>query len=93
VVLVVDQMRADYLVRYGSLFEHGLMRLMSHGAWYQNASYPYLNTFTCVGHTTIGTGTLPYHHGIIDNTWYDRQQQKTVACTQDPSTREVANGR
>jgi predicted AlkP superfamily pyrophosphatase or phosphodiesterase len=93
VVLVVDQMRADYLVRYGSLFEHGLMRLMSHGAWYQNASYPYLNTFTCVGHTTIGTGTLPYHHGIIDNTWYDRQQQKTVACTQDPSTREVAYGR
>ena len=93
VVLVVDQMRADYLVRYGSLFEHGLMRLMSHGAWYQHASYPYLSTFTCVGHTTIGTGALPYRHGIIDNTWYDRQQQKTVTCTEDASTREIAYGR
>lgn len=92
VVLVVDQMRADYLVRYGSLFEHGFMRLMSHGAWYQHASYPYLSTFTCVGHTTIGTGTLPYKHGIIDNTWYDRRTGKTVTCTQDQSTREVAYG-
>lgn len=93
VVLVVDQMRADYLVRYGSLFEHGFTRLMQEGAWYQKASYPYLNTFTCAGHSTIGTGTLPYKHGMVDNTWYDRAQQKTVTCTQDPSTTEVAYGR
>lgn len=93
VVLVVDQMRADYLVRYGSLFQHGFTRLMKEGAWYQDASYPYLNTFTCAGHSTIGTGTLPYKHGMVDNTWYDRAQQKTVTCTQDPSTAEVAYGR
>ena len=26
VVIAVEQMRADYLTRYGSLFEHGLKR-------------------------------------------------------------------
>ena len=67
VVLVVDQMRADYLERYGPLLTKGLRRLSDQGAWFTNAAYPYLNTVTCVGHSTIGTGTFPYHHGMILN--------------------------
>jgi arylsulfatase A-like enzyme len=92
VVIVVDQMRADYLTRYAPLFQHGLKRLTSEGAWYQDAAYPYMSTFTCVGHTTIATGTLPYKHGVIDNQWYDRERQKTVTCTDDPNTTEVSYG-
>jgi len=72
VIVVVDQMRADYLTRYASLYEKGFKRLTTEGAWFQNAAYPYMSTLTCVGHTTIGTGTLPFHHGIIQNAWYDR---------------------
>ena len=67
VFIVVDQMRADYLVRYGGLLQHGLKRLTTQGAWYTKAAYPYLMTITCVGHSTIGTGTLPYKHGMIGN--------------------------
>lgn len=92
VVLVVDQMRADYLTRYGSLYEKGLKRLLSEGAWFQNAAYPYMSTLTCVGHTTIATGTLPYRHGIIQNAWYDRDTQKSVTCTEDADTTEIGYG-
>lgn len=92
VVLVVDQMRADYLVRYANLYEKGLKRLTSEGAWFQNAAYPYMSTLTCVGHTTIGTGTLPYHHGIIQNAWYDRETQKSVTCTEDSEATEISYG-
>ena len=73
VFIAVDQMRGDYPVRYASLLEHGLKRLTTEGAWYTNGAYPYLNTVTCVGHSTIGTGTLPYKHGMISNGWYDRE--------------------
>jgi predicted AlkP superfamily pyrophosphatase or phosphodiesterase len=92
VVLVVDQMRADYLVRYAGLYEKGLKRLTTDGAWFQNAAYPYMSTLTCVGHTTIGTGTLPYRHGIIQNAWYDRESARSVTCTEDQETTEISYG-
>ena len=90
VFLVVDQMRADYPVRYSSLLEKGLKRLTTEGAWFRNAAYPYLTTLTCVGHTTIGTGTLPWRHGMINNAWYDRETEKAVTCNADPNTTEVS---
>jgi predicted AlkP superfamily pyrophosphatase or phosphodiesterase len=92
VVLVADQMRADYPVRYGKVLEHGLKRLTTGGAWYKNAAYPYLNTLTCVGHTTISTGTLPYKHGMIANAWFDRATEKAVTCNSDPDASIVSYG-
>ncbi len=92
VVLVVDQMRADYLTRYGGLLTHGLKTLTTEGAWYRNAAYPYFATVTCVGHTTIGTGELPFHHGMIGNAWYHRDNGKTMTCNEDPAVSEVSYG-
>jgi predicted AlkP superfamily pyrophosphatase or phosphodiesterase len=92
VFIVVDQMRGDYPVRYSGLMEHGLKRLITQGAWYKNAAYPYMTTVTCVGHSTIGTGTLPYRHGMIGNAWYDRATQKTVTCNADPTATDVSYG-
>src|SRR6266540_1477181 len=92
VFIVADQMRADYPVRYGGLLQHGLKRLTTEGAWYTNAAYPYLTTVTCVGHTTIGTGTFPYKHGMIGNMWYDRATAKAVTCNADPETTDVSYG-
>jgi len=57
VLLVVDQLRVDYLTEYGGSFTSGLRRLMREGAWFKEGAYPYLNTVTCAGHSTIGTGT------------------------------------
>ena len=85
VVLVVDQMRAQYLDDYGDRFTAGLKRIMNEGAWFRRAAYPYLNTITCAGHSTIGTGALPYRHGMILNAWWDRATARVVSCTADPA--------
>jgi len=90
VLIAVDQMRGDYPVRYADLLQRGLKRLTTGGAWYKNAAYPYLNTVTCAGHSTMGTGTFPYQHGMVLNAWYDRETGKTVACTDDHSVSEVS---
>jgi predicted AlkP superfamily pyrophosphatase or phosphodiesterase len=59
VLLMVDQMRADYLDRYSGFLEQGLKRLTTDGAWYTNVALPYMNTVTCAGHSTASTGTFP----------------------------------
>jgi predicted AlkP superfamily pyrophosphatase or phosphodiesterase len=85
VMLVVDQMRFDYIERYGKTWDGGLQRLLAEGAVFERAFYPYLNTVTCAGHATIGTGALPYRHGVIMNEWYRRPAERRMACTDDPS--------
>jgi len=86
VILVVDQMRADYITSYGHLWTKGLRRLIDHGAWFSEAAYPYLNTVTCAGHATISTGTDPYKHGMILNSWWNRSTGRGEGCTSDSQT-------
>ena len=90
VILVVDQMRADYLTRYAANYSKGLARLTRDGAWFTDAAYPYLNTITCAGHSTIGTGTFPYRHGMILNNWFDPKTGKSPYCTDDPTQTEIS---
>jgi len=85
VLLVVDQMRADYADWYGKQWKGGLRRLFDQGAELRNARYPFLATITCPGHFTISTGTNPHRHGMVLNTWYDRARKKVVDCTDDPA--------
>jgi len=89
VVLVVDQMRSEYFDAYGARFTSGFRRLMDQGAWFRNAAYPYLNTVTCAGHSTIGTGAFPYRHGMVLNAWWDRQAGRSHPCTSDPSVKNI----
>ncbi|HJR59174.1 MAG TPA: alkaline phosphatase family protein [Vicinamibacterales bacterium] len=89
VVLVVDQMRGGYLESYGASFTGGLKRLMDEGAWFRRAAYPYLNTVTCAGHSTIGTGALPYRHGMVLNAWWDRDTARSRPCTSDPAAKNI----
>ena len=90
VILVVDQMRGDYLERYGGHMTGGLARLMKEGAWFTRGAYPYLNTVTCAGHSTIGTGTFPYRHGMILNAWFDRTTGTSPTCTVDDAATELS---
>ena len=89
VILVVDQMRADYVQRFQRDWSGGLKRLFSKGAWFTKAAYPYLETYTCAGHATIATGAFPHVHGIFQNAWYDRERDASMACTDDPSAAPV----
>src|ERR1044071_3209591 len=89
VLLVADQMRADYVDRFQSEWHGGLHRLARDGAWFRAASYPYLNTVTCPGHATIATGAFPRTHGMIHNSWWDRGEGHAVACTEDVTARNI----
>jgi len=87
VVIVVDQMRADYVEKFRGQWTGGLKRLVEQGAWFREAAYPYAATETCVGHATIYTGALPAMSGMVANAWWDRESQKMVTCTADPKAK------
>jgi predicted AlkP superfamily pyrophosphatase or phosphodiesterase len=87
VLLVVDQMRGDYVDKFLPQWTGGLRRLVEEGAWFRDAAYPYAGTETCPGHATISTGALPASHAMIANAWWDRETQKMVTCTADPSAK------
>jgi len=84
VLLVVDQMRGDYVDKFQGQWSGGLKRLVQEGAWFRDAAYPYAATETCVGHATVSTGAFPATHGMVANAWWDRKEQRMVTCTADP---------
>jgi len=90
VLIVVDQMRADYLNRFDRFWTSGIRRLLNEGAVFERAAYPYLLTVTCAGHATIGTGSLPPTHGIVQNEWWNRRANRREACTEDRNATSVA---
>src|SRR5437899_2254782 len=92
VLLVVDQMRADYVDKFLPQWTGGLKRLVEEGAWFRDAAYPYAATETCVGHATISTGAFPSTHGMIANEWWDRERQERVTCTADPTVKNSGYG-
>src|SRR2546425_9075834 len=89
VVLVVDQLRADYLEKYSEHWTGGLRRLLGEGAWVRQAAYPHPNTRTCGGHAPNSTGSLPAAHRNISNPRWGRQTGKKVTCTQDGPAQAV----
>jgi predicted AlkP superfamily pyrophosphatase or phosphodiesterase len=92
-VLVIDQFRYDYLMRFRPFFgEGGFNRLLEGGAVFTDCRYDYATTMTGPGHASLLTGTYPYAHGIIENNWYDREDKREFYCVEDLSTRIVANG-
>jgi len=92
-VIVVDQMRSDYLTRFGDLFcEGGFNLLMKHGAMCTNCAYDYAATYTAPGHSTILSGTPIRRSGIIGNEWFDRKKLQRVYCVEDSSVRSLGTG-
>jgi predicted AlkP superfamily pyrophosphatase or phosphodiesterase len=90
VVVVVDQMRADYVDKFQGQWSGGLKRMVNEGAWFREAAYPYAATETCPGHATISTGSFPATHGIVANAWWDRDSQQMVTCTSDENVKNSA---
>src|SRR5438874_7804802 len=92
IIIVVDQMRADYVDRFNGAWKAGLKRMVDQGAWFQQAAYPYLTTVTCAGHATISTGAFPHTHGVFQNAWWDRDARKQMTCTEDPRATAIGYG-
>ncbi|MEZ4452158.1 MAG: alkaline phosphatase family protein [Nannocystaceae bacterium] len=85
VLVVVDQMRADYLDRFRSLFDDGLARLLREGARFTSAEIAHAVTMTSPGHATLSTGAHPRHHGVIQNDWVERATTSPTYAAGDPS--------
>lgn len=86
VMLVIDQFRYDYLVRFRPQFVQGGFNLLLSGADFIDCRYDYATTATCPGHASLFTGAYPNMHGIIGNDWYDTAQGRSVYCVADPDT-------
>src|SRR5688572_21710108 len=90
--IIVDQMRQDYLYRFGSKFgEGGFKRMMNNGFMLKNAHYNYVPTLTGAGHASVYTGTTPAIHGIIGNNWFDKELKKDVYCVGDEMFKTVGS--
>lgn len=92
VLLMVDQMRGDYVARFQHQWTRGLHQFVADGAWYRQAHYPFAHTKTCAGHASVSTGSVPAVHGIVMNTWWDRTANALITCTQDPSMKTISYG-
>jgi len=90
-IIVIDQFRYDYLVRFRQQFvADGFNRLLAGGASFADCRYDYATTATGPGHATLLTGAYANLHGIIGNEWYDRSLRRTVNCVEDPMTKLVS---
>ena len=83
-VIAVDQMRADYLERFGPLLTEGLARLLREGVVFTDAHHFHAATETAPGHATLATGVFPKRHGIVGNSWFDREARDEAYCCGDP---------
>ncbi len=88
-VLVIDQFRYDYLVRFRPYFVAGGFNLLLGGANFVDCRYDYATTITAPGHATLFTGAYPNLHGIVENEWYDTALHRKVYCVEDRDTRLV----
>jgi len=93
VIVVLDQFRADYLNTFASHWRAGFKTLLSEGAVFTRAQYPYFHTDTCAGHFTIATGTFPRTHGMVADTWWEQQARRAIECTDDDKAPVVSYGR
>jgi hypothetical protein len=67
VLITVDQLRGDYIDRWGGQLTGGLARLARDGAYYPNAVHDHAITETAPGHASIGSGRFPVNTGIAAN--------------------------
>ena len=91
--ITVDQLRGELPTRYFDRFGNGGFRyLWEHGAVYTDAYHNHANNETIVGHTTLATGATPAAHGMIGNTWLDRETGETVYNIEDARFRLLTPG-
>lgn len=91
--ITVDQMRGDFLAQFSHhLQPGGFERLLDTGAYYSNAHHRHGITETAPGHATLFTGAFPAEHGIVGNSWFDRESGREVVSVQDDAAPLLGTG-
>ncbi len=90
--VIIDQMGFDQLYKYQDRYgETGFNRLLNEGFNFKNANVNYIPSETAPGHASIYTGTTPAYHGIIGNSWYDRELGNYVGNVMDSNEKIVGS--
>jgi predicted AlkP superfamily pyrophosphatase or phosphodiesterase len=86
VVVSVDQLCEDYLLRFaGNFAADGMMkRVAAEGSRYRECHHRHAFTVTAPGHSVQLTGAYPQTNGIVGNDWFNRYTGKGVYCVADP---------
>jgi predicted AlkP superfamily pyrophosphatase or phosphodiesterase len=91
VVVSVDQLCQDYLIRFGDNFseEGAFRRVAKEGASYSQCHHRHAITITAPGHAVQLSGSYPNANGIVTNSWFDRSTGKDVYCVADESVQII----
>jgi hypothetical protein len=89
VMLLVDQLRADYLWRFENQLNGGFKTLRTRGAHFTQGFYDHFPTVTAVGHAAYATGAPPASSGIVENSWYERTEKAKVTSVSDPKEKLI----
>lgn len=82
--LTIDQLNTELIEAYWDLYgEHGFKKLWREGLIYKNTSFKMHHTDRSAAVATINTGTYPYIHGIIANSWLDKLTYQPESCVFD----------
>ena len=96
-MVVVDQMRADFLRRHYKRFlppdtgkgrVGGFRFLMEGGSYFPAAEFNTMHTLTAPNHATIATGAWPNRHGVVMNRYLDASL-KSHYCVGDGRYRVI----
>ena len=80
VVISVDQMRADYMTRFGKEFTGGFARLARERRLHARASR------SCPDRDAPGAALMtgaPSQHGIVGNEWWDKKEGRAIYAVED----------
>lgn len=100
VIIAIDGLSTEQLVKYRPWYTGGLKRLLDEGHIETKARYRHINTETGPGHASLGTGAPPSVTGIVANNWFEVDPKsgklKSVYCTDslqpDPATGRAMPG-
>ncbi len=81
VLLIVDQLPQWSFETKRTALTKGFARLLTEGEW-RVGVHPSASTRTASGHALLGTGMPPSGSGILDNSWWNRDDQRQVESTE-----------
>ncbi len=82
--LTIDQLRADYIEAFSSLYgERGFKRLWKEARIYRNAEYDFARLDKSSAVASVYTGTAPCMNGIVADHWMDRNTLRVIDCVDD----------
>lgn len=85
VIVSVDALGTDVVLRNKPRFRAGLARLNNEGAVFPTCRYELAEAVTGVGHATLATGAWPNRHGVVGNRLFNRATGKLEPVFADAS--------